>query len=235
MGNTTLVPTKTKQIILEKTPEQYIKKRQGRGGTILNYVETGYVIKKLNEAFNYMWSFEVIEQVIGQTQVYVKGKLTAHLSPEVNITKVQYGGKDIARWKDGKPIDIGDDLKAASSDALKKCASLFGIAEDVFWPNGKEYDDAIDDGTESLNRRSYVDEDGIVHEPIENGVEFTTQPQNALQKDIEDVMKEEAIAFCDKCGLPTEERSGIAKSGRKWRGIFCSSKDKSHTKFIYED
>jgi hypothetical protein len=30
------------------------------------------------------------------------------------------------------PLDLGNDFKAATSDALKKCASLFGIAADVY-------------------------------------------------------------------------------------------------------
>ena len=30
------------------------------------------------------------------------------------------------------PLDFGNDMKAAVSDALKKCASLWGIAADVY-------------------------------------------------------------------------------------------------------
>ena len=41
----------------------------------------------------------------------------------------QYGNKD--RYE---AVPIGDTLKAAASDALKKCASLLGIALDVYWP-----------------------------------------------------------------------------------------------------
>ena len=39
-----------------------------------------------------------------------------------------FGGSDIARHRETqKPVSIADDLKAAASDALKKCATLFGI------------------------------------------------------------------------------------------------------------
>lgn len=143
----TLVSDNQKKLIFEKTPQQFIKQRQGPGGTTLNYVETGYVIDQLNKIFNYLWDFEIIEQQIGQKQVWVRGKLTVHLSENLSISKTQYGGIDIKKKRDtGETVSIADDLKAASSDALKKCASLFGIASDVFWPAGEiERETTIDD------------------------------------------------------------------------------------------
>lgn len=137
-----LITPAIKKLILEKTPEQFVRTRPGRGGKQLSYVETGYIVKRLNEVFNYLWDFEVLEDKIGNDQIYVKGKLTAHLTPELSISKTQYGGKDIAKNNSGHAIDIGDDMKAASSDALKKCASLFGISQDIFWPNGNEAEEA---------------------------------------------------------------------------------------------
>ena len=35
---------------------------------------------------------------------------------------------------------------------------------------------------------------------------------------------------CETCGEPATARSGV-KNGRKWSGIFCSSENKSHTKW----
>jgi hypothetical protein len=134
--------------VYEDTPKKYIKTRQGRGSTQLAYVETGYIVMRLNELFNYMWDFEVLEESIHAKakQVSVRGKLTIHLSPELKITKTQYGGANIKTHSStGMPLSIADDLKAAASDALKKCASLIGIASDVYW--GGEVD--IEDDTES--------------------------------------------------------------------------------------
>ena len=34
-----------------------------------------------------------------------------------------------------QPLDLGNDLKAATTDALKKCASELGIASDIYAPN----------------------------------------------------------------------------------------------------
>ena len=45
------------------------------------------------------------------------------------VSKTQYGTKE--RYPG---VPLGDTLKAAATDCLKKCASLFGIALDVYWP-----------------------------------------------------------------------------------------------------
>lgn len=135
---------KQSKLVLEKTPAKHIKKREGRGGQILDYVETGYVVSRLNETFKYMWSFEVKESKIENGQITVLGVLTAHIVLPTNppivqaIVKSQYGGSDIKKTKDGRMLDYADDYKAATSDALKKCASLFGIAQDVYWKSESE-------------------------------------------------------------------------------------------------
>jgi len=103
-------------------PDQ-IKQREGRGGKMLDYLETHSVISRLNEAFAGAWSFEVISHEVTEGEVIVHARLSAG-----GVTKTAFGGSDIARHRDsGKPVSIADDLKAAASDALKKCATLFGV------------------------------------------------------------------------------------------------------------
>ena len=47
--------------ILEKEFEPaQIKQRKGRSGMMLDYVETPSVIRRLNAAFDYNWSFEIV-------------------------------------------------------------------------------------------------------------------------------------------------------------------------------
>jgi hypothetical protein len=141
-----LTDPKKEQLIIEKTPAEYIKKRPGRGGMTFNYVETGYIIDRLNKIFNYMWSFEVKEKTQNQsiTQVQVLGRLTGFIviptTPPIvqSIVKEQYGGSDVKKNQTGTPIDIADDYKAASSDALKKCASMLGVAQDIYWKSYEE-------------------------------------------------------------------------------------------------
>ena len=113
--------------LLEKPfAESQIKKRRGRDGGQWDYVETASVTQRLNEAFDGSWSFEIIyEKVMEHSdEVIVKGRLIAG-----GVFKEQYGSKDIMRKKGtGDIVCLGDDMKAAASDALKKCATQFGVA-----------------------------------------------------------------------------------------------------------
>ena len=125
--------------LLEKPFEpNQIKQRQGNFGHILDYVEGHVVTSRLNDAFESNWSFEIVKyRIIKDTdEVLVLGKLTAE-----GVTKMAFGSKEIERSKDTKAIiSLGDDLKAASTDALKKAASLLGVGLYLYSdqrPNGK--------------------------------------------------------------------------------------------------
>ncbi len=118
--------------ISQKTPEQFVKTRPGPGGMQIKYVEVGYVISMLNQVFGWDWDFRILDQQIGKKQVWVRGELTVRLKDH-SITKGQFGGSDIKQNRNGDPISIADDLKTAASDCLKKCASMLGIANDLYW------------------------------------------------------------------------------------------------------
>lgn len=125
------------QTLQQKTPSLFIKERVIRGGKKAKYIEVGYVVSQLNQIFGAPnWEFEVLEQ--GETsrkvgssegEVWVKGKLSVidHKNG-YRVSKTQYGQHSIYT---GNPI--GDAFKAATSDALKKCATMFGIGLDVYW------------------------------------------------------------------------------------------------------
>lgn len=123
-------------IINTITPKEFVKTRPGKKGKKFTYVEGGYVVSKLNEAFSPIgWDFEIIEQGIINNdknvpiEVWVKGKITViDHKRGYRVSKTQYGAKT------HYPENIvGDTLKSASTDCLKKCASLFGIALDIYW------------------------------------------------------------------------------------------------------
>ncbi len=119
--------------ITQKTPRAYIKTRPGPGGMPLSYVEVGYVINTLNQVFGWDWDFRVLDQQVGKKQVWVRGELSVRAKGHT-IVKGQFGGADIKLNRTtGEPVSIADDLKAAASDCLKKCASMLGIAGDVYW------------------------------------------------------------------------------------------------------
>jgi len=150
--------------ILKKTPKNHIYQRPGKGGGKWQYVTGTYIKKVLNLVFGWDWSFEIIEHKIDINfkQAYVLGKLTVN-SANKQIVKMQFGRVDIKfkteavfdehgqpvmiddKYNHGKkkqkrqssnvPLDVGNDLKAAATDALKKCAAELGIASDVYAPN----------------------------------------------------------------------------------------------------
>jgi hypothetical protein len=133
-----------KQIMrmVQRTPREHIYTRPAKGGGQWSYVTGTYVEKVLNFVFGFLWDFEVLDHGKEGDQIWVKGKLTAKSPTGQTIVKTQFGRADIKFKKDGKGmLDFGNDLKAATTDSLKKCASLLGIASDIY---GKaEFKDAI--------------------------------------------------------------------------------------------
>jgi len=124
--------------IFSKTPSKFIKQRPGKGGGDWNYVEVGYIIKTLNLMFGWDWDFQILNETINLDfkEVIVKGQLIVRTGGKT-IIKNQFGNKEIIfRKGTSTPLSIGNDIKAASSDALKKCASMIGIAQDIYL--GKE-------------------------------------------------------------------------------------------------
>ncbi len=99
-----------------------IRQRKGRNG-VLDYVEGHTVIARLNEALDGAWSFEITHHEIREDEVLVIGRLTAE-----TITKMAFGTSQVTREKGGgQVVSLGDDLKAAATDAMKKCATFLGV------------------------------------------------------------------------------------------------------------
>lgn len=126
-----------KQLIalVQQTPAKYVKTRQGRGGRQFAYTTVSYVQDRLNQIFGWGWSFQVKDHGTSpQGSIWVLGSLTI-LDPktrQVVVTKEQFGSSEYKLDRSGKETDYADDLKSATSDALKKCASLLGIALDLY-------------------------------------------------------------------------------------------------------
>lgn len=119
-----------------RTPLDMIKVRDGRAGQQWHYIPHQYVEEMLNRLTNFDWDFRILREWIhdADDQVTVLGELTVRVGA-FQIVKTQYGSNDIARYssgdKAGKPLSIGDALKSAASDALKKCAMQMGLGNDM--------------------------------------------------------------------------------------------------------
>ena len=121
------------------TPKDKVLSRPAKGGGQWDYVAGSYVTQVLNSLFGFKWSFEVLtgmedafKVATATGTVVVQGRLKVLVGDEW-IVKEQYGRKDVAFKKGTKePLDFGNDMKAAATDAKKKCASELGLFADVY-------------------------------------------------------------------------------------------------------
>jgi len=119
--------------VLEAPFPGQVKTRPGAYGGSLSYLEGHTVIARLNEAFDGNWSFDVASHQILDEEVLVLGKLHAEAS---GVIKTAFGSSRITRDnRTGNPVALGDDLKAASTDALKKAATLLGVGLSLYGGN----------------------------------------------------------------------------------------------------
>lgn len=165
------------QTLLKRTPKAYVKERPAKGGGKWKFVSGGYVKKVLNLMFGWDWDFEVVSEQVAYGQVIVKGKLTCRSNGK-EIVKMQFGKKDIV-FKRGTndPLDIGNDFKAATTDALKKCASEIGVAADIY--NADEFREVILDLSEeeTIAERKYNTERDRILFAIKNNGHVPTQEE----------------------------------------------------------
>ena len=146
--------------LFKPTPKAHIYERPAKGGGVWKYVTGTYFKKVLNLMFGWNWDFEIMDEIVNMeaAQVIIKGRLTVRTG-NATIVRMQYGRQDLKfkndflldkdgnkimgtngypkKFKTTIPLDLGNDLKGAATDALKKCASELGIASDVYAP--KEY------------------------------------------------------------------------------------------------
>ncbi len=121
-------------ILTQISPPDMIQSIPGRGGKQFDYLAHNYVTKILNDAFGHKWDFEVsVVQIIQDVESIVKGRLTVYGNNGSQIVKEQFGQQDVLKNRDGQVVmSLGDCLKGAGSDALRKCASLLGIGLDLY-------------------------------------------------------------------------------------------------------
>lgn len=102
-----------------------------RGGAQIPYITGEQCASRLNETLGFLnWSFRIIEHGIHAEadECWALAELTVTLDGRTT-TRQQFGSQKVKRSRSsGTPLDIGVDLKGAGTDALKKCASLIGVA-----------------------------------------------------------------------------------------------------------
>jgi len=196
--------------MLQKTPQAHIYKRPAKGGGEWDYVTGVYVKKVLNYVFGWLWDFEVVETDVDLTvskQVNVLGRLTVKVYDErindyVTITKQQYGRADIKfkKAQPEEPMDLGNDKKSAVTDALKKCASEFGVASDIYGKN--EFKDTaqkikdkksnqVEDLIKKINDGLFDDEQLQLQLDQVSDLDVTVEERKALEDAIKAKLKKD--------------------------------------------
>jgi len=92
-------------------------KQRPQGGRQVDYLEHATVIERLNEVLPLGWSFELIDKYMDDACVAV-------------LARIKVGEQYFDQWGSNettKGMSVGDRLKSASSDALKKCATMLGV------------------------------------------------------------------------------------------------------------
>ena len=177
--------------------------RDLRGGVELTYITGEQATTRLNETLGFLnWSFRILEHGIHAEadECWVLGEITVTIDG-VTTTKQQFGSQKVKRSRSsGTPLDIGFDLKGAATDALKKCASLIGVAL-YLWKKAPQ-------GNQGGNNQGGGQPNAA---PASNVRDFTgSQGGGAAPQGGGDLDS----LYCEECGEPlTETRF---KDGTNW-------------------
>lgn len=116
-----------KTVIERPLPKEKIRQRPGKAGMTYDYVTPDFVIDLLNEAFEYRWSTEIFYEAMHGDTAVVGMKLTVFDVESNPIVKSQFGSCEV-----GRGMGPGEAFKGAASDAMKKSATLLGVALELY-------------------------------------------------------------------------------------------------------
>lgn len=151
------------------------------GGVNYPYVKGSDVIRRLNEAFNYDWSSEILHTEAVHGQIIVHIKLTAF-----GASKEGFGGSPIQVYSQGErkgtPVDISSAYKSAVVSAIKKTAEQFGIALEN---DSEDTDAAVGNGPYKSNTNSGPYTPPV--KPVSSSITMTAS------KPVQERLKEELV------------------------------------------
>ena len=119
---------KHKEISFTDTPKYYVKEKQG-----FEYVDEGYMRHVLNQSFP-VWNWEIMKyELLGGDWVVVQGRLTIYDNGVPRKYDSLSSHRIQKKRETGEFVDIGNDMKAANSDAFKVAVNrLCNVSDDVY-------------------------------------------------------------------------------------------------------
>ena len=123
-----MITDKHKKVSRIKTPKPYIKKKMG-----MEYVEYDYMRSVADKEFP-GWSWEVVNtEVLGSEAYVVHGRLKWYDEGIWRTGDVTAAHRVQKKRGTNESVDIGNDVKAANTDAIKKAFNMYlNIADDVY-------------------------------------------------------------------------------------------------------
>lgn len=118
------------QVLLNEPFPAEVERQLKKSGTYLTYIPVSEVISRLNKVLGFGgWSYQIIKC---ERDALDPDFITAHVRLTIEnewtyTTKDGFGGQKIKRTKQGEIVDLGDEMKGAVSDALKKAAQSIGV------------------------------------------------------------------------------------------------------------
>jgi len=108
-----------------------VEKTLQKGNARLTYIPVSEILTRLNDVFGIAgWGYVINSCKRDSTDTdFVIAHVSLHIYSEMGIqaTIDGIGGQKINRTRNGDIIELGDDMKGAVSDALKKAAQALGV------------------------------------------------------------------------------------------------------------
>jgi len=90
-------------VLTAPTPKEWLKERPIRGGRMVKYVPGNRFIERFNDAFGFLWSYEIPDHFIDDNQIVVKGRWSLQI-PGRTITRKRPDGTEETVRFDGFSI-----------------------------------------------------------------------------------------------------------------------------------
>ena len=156
---------KHQDISFTDTPKYYVKERQG-----FDYVDEGYMRHVLNQNYP-IWNWEIIKyELLGSEWIAVQGRLTIYDNgicrkyDSISSHRIQ------KKRESSEFVDIGNDMKAANSDAFKVAVNrLCNVSDDVYRKRIEEPELTDKQRTFIMSLASQVEKEEVVEQSIASG------------------------------------------------------------------
>ena len=127
-------------------------------GFVPSYIPWDQVTKRLDEAFGMAWSWEITQRSIEGGTWIVEGRLSVPLMTaegrEVSIVKSGIGACAIEVDANGRPVNIGDDLKTAVAEGMKRAAILLRVGIQLYERDNQKQDVVQQAAAQTQNNQS---------------------------------------------------------------------------------